>query len=297
MNKEYIVLSRQDCVARNNSPFVALKIANNEEVLNISVFDVGKSSGPKVGQLVTFTSMRDYQGKKSAGNMDMTVGKFPTERHPLYHLVPRPIKREVWDATIGQLLSFCKDETLMAFIQKHADALYPQYSKYPAATSVHHAFPGGLLNHTWQMLHLLEGVYPVYPYPEDIKVERVIIGILFHDWGKICEYTIEGEKMENGFLLGHIYMSANYVNNLLRDLYMKENGGKLKESSKREINFIVHCILAHHGQLEFGSPVLPCIPEAQLINYLDNISAKADIFNTTGNMEKAFALGTNVVKG
>ncbi len=287
MNKEYIVLSRQDSVARNNSPFVTLKMANNEEVLTICVFDVAKSAGPKVGQLVRFVAMRDYQGKKSASNMDMVVAGFPAEGHPLYHLVPRPVKREVWDATVGRLLSFCKDGALAAFIQKHADVLYLPYSKYPAATSVHHAFPGGLLNHTWQMLHLLEGVYPVYPYPEDIKVERVIIGILFHDWGKICEYNVEGEKMENGFLLGHIYMSANYVNNLLRE----------EGIDKREINFIVHCILAHHGQLEFGSPVLPCIPEAQLINYLDNISAKADIFNTTGNMEKAFGLGTTVVKG
>lgn len=286
MAKEYIVLSRQDAVARNNSPYVNLKMANLEGVENICVFDVPKTSGPKVGQLVTFITIRDYQGKKSASNMDMVVGKFPTEEHPLYPLVPRPIKRKVWDATIKQLLSFCKDEVLMGFIKEQADTLFPQYSKYPAATSVHHAFPGGLLNHTWQMLHLLEGVYPVYPYPNELKVERVIVGILFHDWGKICEYNTEGEKMENGFLLGHIYMSANYLNNLLRDLGI----------DKREINFIVHCVLAHHGQLEFGSPVLPCIPEAQLINYLDNISAKADIFSTTGNMERAFALGTTVVK-
>lgn len=297
MRKEYIVLSRQDSVARNNSPFVTLKIANEEGHLTISVFDVPKTGGPKVGQLVTFLTMRDYQDKKSASNMDMVVGTFPTEQHPLYHLVPRPVKQEVWDATIDQLLSFCKDETLAAFIRKHASILYPQYSKYPAATSVHHAFPGGLLNHTWQMLHMLEGIFPFYPYPDDIKVERVIIGILFHDWGKLCEYNVEGEKQENGYLLGHIYMSANYLNNLLRDLYTEADGGKLSEANKREINFIVHCVLAHHGQLEFGSPVLPCIPEAQLINYLDNISAKADIFNTTGNMEKAFALGTNVVKG
>ena len=287
MSKEYIVLSRQDAVARNNSPYVNLKVANEEGNLNICVFDVPKTGGPNVGQVVTFISIRDYQGKKSASNMDMIVGKFPTEQHPLYGLVPRPVKREVWDESIENLLKFCKDEKLKAFIKKHADGLYPQYSKYPAATNVHHVFPGGLLNHTWQMLHLLEGVYPVYPYPEDIKVERIIIGILFHDWGKLCEYNVEGEKQENGYLLGHIYMSANYLNNLLRE----------EGIDKRETNFIVHCILAHHGQLEFGSPILPCIPEAQLINYLDNISAKADVFNTTGNMEKAFALGTSVVKG
>ena len=296
MNKEYIVLSRQDAVARNNSPYVNLKVANNEGVENICVFDVSKLSGPKVGQLVRFLTIRDNQGKKSATNMDMIAGAFPTEDHPLYHLVPRPIKREEWDRCIAQVLSFCKDETLIGFIREQADLLFPQYSKYPAATSVHHAFPGGLLNHTYQMLHLLEGLYPVYPYPDDIKVERIIVSILFHDWGKICEYNMEGEKLENGYLLGHIYMSANYLNNLLRDLYTQAHG-KVEEADKREINFIVHCVLAHHGQLEFGSPVLPCIPEAQLLNFLDNISAKADVFSTTGNMEKAFALGTNVIKG
>lgn len=296
MQKEYIVLSRQDAVARNNSPYINLKVANLEGNENICVFDVTKLSGPKVGQLVRFLNIRDNQGKKSATNMDMIPGTFPTEGHPLYHLVPRPIKREKWDRCLEQVLTFCKDETLISFIREQADILFPQYSKYPAATSVHHAFPGGLLNHTYQMLHLLEGIYPVYPYPDDIKVERIIVSILFHDWGKLCEYNIEGEKLENGYLLGHIYMSANYLNNLLRDLYTQAHE-KLTDADKREINFIVHCVLAHHGQLEFGSPVLPCIPEAQLLNFLDNISAKADVFSTTGNMEKAFALGTNVIKG
>ncbi len=295
MNKEFIVLSRQDAVARNNSPYVNLKVANESEVENICVFDVAKLSGPKVGQLVRFLNIRDNQGKKSATNMDMIVGSFPTENHPLYHMVPRPVKREAWDETVERLIGFCKDERLIGFIREQAAALFQPYSKYPAATSVHHAFPGGLLNHTWQMLHLLEGIFPVYPYPEDIKVERIIISILFHDWGKICEYNIEGEKMENGFLLGHIYMSANYLNNLLRDLYTSDDD-KISEADKREINLIVHCVLAHHGQLEYGSPVLPCIPEAQLVNYIDNISAKADIFTSTGHMEKAFALGTSVVK-
>lgn len=286
MEKEYIVLSRQDAVARNNTPYVNLKIANLDGNETLCVFDVDKNSGPAIGQLVRFKAIRENQGKKSSNASEMSVGMMAQEGHELYHLIPRPIKRELWDSSIAALLSFCKDEKLMDFIKKYADDLYPKYSKYPAATSVHHAFPGGLLNHTYQMLHLLEGIYPVYPYPDDIKIERIIIGILFHDWGKLCEYTTDGETQENMYLLGHIYMSANYLNNLLREIGI----------DKREINFIVHCVLAHHGQLEYGSPVMPCIPEAQLINYVDNISAKADVFNTSGNMEKAFALGTTVVK-
>lgn len=287
MAKEYICLSRQDSVARNGSPFVNLKVANLEGNENICVFDVQKTGGPAVGQLVTFMNIRDYQGKKSANNLDMVVGAMPTESHPLYKLIPRPIKKEAWDACFETLLTFCTDEKLIPFIKKYAEELFKPYSMKPAATSVHHAFPGGLLNHTYQMLHMLEGIYPTMPYQDDLKIERCIIGILFHDWGKLCEYSTDGEPLENMYLLGHIYMSANYLNNLLREV---------EGLDKREINFIVHCVLSHHGELEYGSPVMPCIPEAQLINYLDNISAKADVFNTTGNMEKAFALGTHVVK-
>lgn len=287
MEKEYIVLSRQDSVARNGSAFVNLKIANLEGNENICVFDVQKTGGPAIGQIVSFTSMREYQGKKSANNTDMKLGAIPTEKHPLYKLIPRPIKKEEWDACVSNLLALCTDAKLIPFIRKYTEELFVPYSKKPAATSVHHAFPGGLLNHTYQMLHMLEGIYPTMPYQDDLKIERCIIGILFHDWGKLCEYSTDGEPLENMYLLGHIYMSANYLNNLLREV---------DGLDKREINFIVHCVLAHHGELEYGSPVVPCIPEAQLINYLDNISAKADVFNTTGNMEKAFALGTHVVK-
>ena len=286
MAKEYIVIGRQDATTRTGSPYVNLRCVNQQEVENICVWNTSKTQGPKVGQLVTFLNIKENQGKKSADSLEMIVGKFPTEEHPFYALMPRPIKRSLWDGTIDKLLTFCTDEKLADIIRKHAAALFEPYSKYPAATNVHHAFPGGLLNHTWQMLHLLEGIYPCYPYPEEIKVERIILAILFHDWGKLCEYNTEGENQENRFLLGHIYMSANYLNGILREAGIE----------KREINLIVHCVLAHHGEMEFGSPVLPCIPEAALVNYIDNISAKADIFHTTGNMEKSFALGTNVIK-
>lgn len=283
---EYIVLSRQDCIARTGSPYINIKIANEKGNETMCVWDVAKTDPPYVGQLVNFMNIRDDQGKKSARKMDMVPGSMPTKEHPLYSLIPRPIERETWDKTINTLLGFCKDKSLIDFIRQNADELYPLYSKYPAATSVHHAFPGGLLNHTHQMLNMLAGLYPCYPYPDDIKVERIIIGILFHDWGKVCEYTEDGEPTEKMYLLGHIYMSANYLNTKLREAGIE----------KRETNLIVHCILAHHGEMEYGSPVVPCIPEAQIITYLDNISAKADVFNTTGNMEKSFALGTHVVK-
>lgn len=287
MAKEYIVLSRQDAVARNNSPYVNLKVMSLEDGNEtICVFDVPKTAGPRVGQLVRFLTIRENKGSKTATNMDMIPGAIPTELHPLYKFVPHPVKKEEWLRCINALLTLCSDKKLMDIIAQQAEKLYEPYSKYPAATSVHHSFPGGLLNHTYQMLHLLEGIYPTMPYPEDTKIERCILAIMFHDWGKTLEYTADGECTEYMYLLGHIYLSAQMLNKVLGEA----------EVPQREKNFIVHCVLAHHGELEYGSPVKPCIPEAQLVNYLDNISAKADVFNTAGNLEKSFALGTHVVK-
>ncbi len=286
---EYIVLSRQDAVARNNSPYVNLKIASIENGNEtICVFDVPKEAGPKVGQTVTFTEIRDYQGKKSANAMNMRVGEEPAETDPLYKLIPRPVKRELWDATISHLCEMCNDDTLVNIIREQSVSLYGQYVKYPAATTVHHAFPGGLLNHTYQMLHMLEGIFPTIPYCEDMKLEYCVLAIMYHDWGKTREYTEDGECTRYMYLLGHIYMSAQMLQTVLA------KGGV---TDRNVINLIVHCVLAHHGELEYGSPVKPATPEAQLVNYLDNISAKADIFNTTGDLEKSFALGTHVVKG
>ena len=288
MEKEYVVLARQDAVAKNNSPYVNLKIACSEkEMLQVCVFDTPKDKGPRIGQVISFMrELRDYQGKKTANFMDMKVVGDPEEGSELYKLVPHPISREEWEGCIDRLCGMCSDKTLVAVIQEQKARLFDLYLKYPAATAVHHTFPGGLLNHTYQMLHMLEGIYPTMPYDDGMKLERCVLAIMFHDWGKTQEYTPDGEPTKYMYLLGHIYMSAQMLNGIL----------KAANIDSEESRLIIHCVLAHHGELEYGSPVKPCIPEAQLVNYLDNISAKADIFHNTGSMEKSFALGTHVVK-
>jgi len=282
--KEYIVIGRSNSTTKTGSPFCSLKLKNQEEELNVAVWDVLPNEDPKFGQLVSFTSIQDNGGKKSARKLDMRPGMMPCEGHPLYNLLPRPIKRETWDSCIDKLLGYCNDDLLMSAIKEYADTLFKPYSVYPAATNVHHAFPGGLLNHTYQMLHMLEGLYPCLPYK--IKVERCILAILFHDYGKVYEYNKEGEPQEMKHLLGHIYISANRLQKTLEE----------KGIDKHEISLIVHIVLAHHGQLDYGSPVVPCTQEAVIVHYLDDLSAKVDIIEGSASGEKNFALGTTVVK-
>ena len=285
MQKEFMVIGRANATTRQGSPYALLKVTDAEQSFSVSVWDVAPDMAPFPGQLVQFVQVKDFGGKKSCSLTDMVLGLMADENHPLYGLIPRPINRKVWDDTIANLLAFCTDSTLLPIIQDFAGKLYKPYGEYPAATTVHQAYQGGLLNHTHQMLHMLEGLYPCLPY--QIKVERCILAILFHDYGKVYEYNRQGDTQPDMYLLGHIYIGAHKLQNVL------EQHGVEAEEVKR----IVHCVLAHHGQREYGSPVLPCIQEAAIVTYLDNISAKVDAMEATPEGEYVPALGTHVQKG
>ena len=282
-NKEYLVVGRSNGTTKTGSHYASLKVANLNETINVSVWDMTPTAEPQVGQLVFFYNIKDNAGKKSCDFRDLKCGGEPLFDHELYNLLPRPIRRDVWDDTIRKLLGYCSDKALMAVIEEFAGRFYEPFSTYPAATSMHHAFPGGLLNHTHQMLRILEGLYPCLPYR--VKVEHCILAILFHDCGKMNEYNKTGETQTDMYLLGHIYIGAHWLHNILKEK------GICDDETKR----IVHCVLSHHGTKEFGSPVVPCTQEAIVVTHIDNLSAKTDMWEGAGNMEYMNALGTKKV--
>ena len=158
---QYIVLGRSNGTTRMGSPYCSLKIKSLEEELSIAVWDVAPDDPPIVGQLVSFVRIQNNDGKCSARKAEMQPGAIADPSHPLYGFIPRPIGREAWDRTIANLLTMCDDEQLRTMIGDVATKLYQPYSQYPAASSIHHAFRGGLLNHVYQMLHMLEGLLQI----------------------------------------------------------------------------------------------------------------------------------------
>ena len=282
-NKEYLVISRSNGTTRTGAPYASLKVENLTETMNVAVWDMPPTAGPQVGGLVVFYNIKDNDGKKSCDLRDLKAMGEPLLDHPLYNLLPRPVRRDVWDDTVKKLLGYCSDRQLMDIIEEFAARFYEPFSQYPAATSMHHAYPGGLLNHTWQMLHMFEGLYPCLPYA--VKAEHCILSILFHDCGKTSEYSRQGEGQPDMYLLGHIYIGAHWLHNILKG----------KGVSDDETKRIVHCVLAHHGTHEWGSPVVPCTQEAIVVNHIDNLSAKTDMWEGTGDMEYMNALGTKKV--
>ncbi|HBE85099.1 MAG TPA: hydrolase [Lachnoclostridium sp.] len=137
---------------------------------------------------------------------------------------------------------------------------------HSAAKSVHHGFVGGLLEHTLSVVKLCDYYAGYYPY---INRDLLITAAMFHDIGKTRELSTfpENDYTDDGQLLGHIIIGTEMVGERIRSM----EGFPEKTARERK-----HCILAHHGELEYGSPKKPALIEALALNFADNTDAKME---------------------
>lgn len=138
------------------------------------------------------------------------------------------------------------------------------FKDHSAAKSVHHGFIGGLLEHTLgvaKMCDYMAGAYPV------LNRDLLLTAALFHDIGKMKELSEfpANDYTDDGQLLGHIYMGAEMIGQRI---------GTIPGFPEKAASELKHCILAHHGELEYGSPKKPALAEAVALNFADNADAK-----------------------
>jgi len=140
------------------------------------------------------------------------------------------------------------------------------FKKHSAAKSVHHAFIGGLLEHTLSVAELCDFYAKKYDF---LNRDLLITAAICHDMGKTRELSSypENDYTDEGQLLGHIYMGAQMV---------QEAAEGIEDFPEIRKNELVHCILSHHGKLEFGSPKVPALAEALALSQADNTDAKME---------------------
>lgn len=143
-----------------------------------------------------------------------------------------------------------------------------RFKKHSAAKSIHHGFIGGLLQHTLAVTKLCDFYASQYPI---LNRDLLVTAAICHDLGKVEELSEfpENDYTDEGQLVGHIVMCA-----IMLDQKMKEIEGFPVKLG----NELKHCVLAHHGELEFGSPKKPALIEALALSFADNTDAKMQIF-------------------
>ena len=158
------------------------------------------------------------------------------------------------------------------YLRKLLDSYFgdPDFAKafqfHSAAKSVHHGFVGGLLEHTLSVTKMCDYFAAAYPM---LNRDLLLTAAIFHDIGKTKELSVfpENDYTDDGQLLGHIIIGTEMVSERMRTI----EGFPPKLATE-----LKHCILAHHGELEYGSPKKPALLEAMALNFADNADAKME---------------------
>ena len=185
----------------------------------------------------------------------------PKTRHDvdeMFKRVKEILRKIEHPALLALIKEFVTDEELMA-----------RFRRAPAAVQNHHAFIGGLLEHTLNLLELTLLVIPRYP---EVSLDLMLAGVFLHDIGKTAElvYETNFQYSTEGQLVGHIVQASQWIEEKARCV-AESTGEPFPAHLKAGLQ---HIVLAHHGRYEYGSPKLPAMPEAIALHHLDNLDAK-----------------------
>ncbi|MHC4274485.1 MAG: 3'-5' exoribonuclease YhaM family protein, partial [Planctomycetota bacterium] len=207
------------------------------------------------------------------------------EAHSILGTLQHPAMKALADAYLG-------DEELMT-----------GFRRCPAATSLHHAYIGGLLEHTLQLLKLADVMLPLYP---GLNRDFVLMGLFLHDLGKTVELSWDKgfDYTTEGSLIGHTVRGVIWLQ-VKAVAAAKQSGARLPADALRVLQ---HIILSHHGELEHGAPKLPSTPEAIFVSMLDDLDAKTTMGLANADRDhpaaaqaadftdKVWALGTRIYR-
>jgi 3'-5' exoribonuclease len=169
---------------------------------------------------------------------------------------------------LKEILGSVKNQWLRALIDRYFNdpAFEDAFCRHSAAKTVHHSFVGGLCEHTLNVVKMCEFYCASYPY---LNHDLLVTAAAFHDVGKLKEISNfpANDYTDDGQLLGHIVMGSELIGSACR---------RIPGFPHRLLSELQHCILAHHGEYEYGSPKKPALAEAMALHLADNADAKLE---------------------
>ncbi len=265
----FLVLAKQQRTTKQNKPYLSLTLGDKTGPIEGRVWELGDPRIAKDferGDMVKVRGSVSRYDDRAQVKVDQLRKALDGEADKMDMLPATTCDVAVLWAALESVVASVTNPDLKRLLEKLLGdpAIAQAYRIAPAARQLHHAWLGGLLEHVVSLLGLADRVASHYPM---LDRDLLVTGVILHDIGKIRElswdtgfdYTVEG------VLLGHIQMGV--------DLAEKTIAG-LPGFPDRLRTLVLHMILSHHGKLEFGSPKLPMIPEALVLNFVDDLDAK-----------------------
>lgn len=276
----YLCKHKQSAVTKNGKSYDTVILQDKSGTVDAKIWD---PNNPGIGDFDTLDYIEVYGDVTCFQNaLQVNVKRIRKcqegEYDPADYL---PVSSKNIEEMYKELLEYIQ-KIENPYLKKLMDAFFVEdeafikaFKKSSAAKTVHHGFVGGLLEHSLSVTKLCDYYCTAYPL---LNRDLLISAAICHDIGKTRELSLfpENDYTDEGQFLGHIVMGSEMIGEKIKNIpgFPQMLAGELK-----------HCILAHHGEYEFGSPKKPAIMEAMALNFADNTDAKmqtfAEILNNT----------------
>ena len=269
----YLCKHKQEAVTKNGKPYESVILQDKTGTIDAKVWE---PNNPGIGDyddldyIEVYGDVTNFQGQLQISVKRIRVcreGEYnPSDYLPVSSKGIDTMYNEL-KTLIGSIKNTYLHQLLQDLFIEDADFV-KKFCNSSAAKTVHHGFVGGLLEHTLGVTKLCDYYCSAYPI---LQRDLLLTAAMCHDIGKVKEISAfpVNDYTDDGQLLGHIVMGAQMVG---------ERAAKIDGFPHNLLAELQHCILAHHGKLEYGSPKVPALIEAVALNYADDTDAKMETF-------------------
>lgn len=270
INEIYLCKFKQAALTKSGKPYDNVILQDKTGTLDAKIWDpgsVGIDEFDAMDYVAVTGDVTSFQGNLQLSIKRVRkVGEGEYEPENYLPVTDKNID-EMYKEMMGYINSI-KNPYLSKLLHMFFDdeAFAKAFKFHSAAKSVHHGFVGGLLEHTVSVTRNCNYFAENYPF---LNRDLLLTAAMFHDIGKLKELSTfpENDYTDAGQLLGHIMIGAEWVGDKMREI----DGFPVVLA-----NELKHCILAHHGELEYGSPKKPALVEAMALSFADNLDAKME---------------------
>lgn len=258
-----MVKSVNQGVTVKGKPYLSLVLQDNTGLIDAKFWDVKEEDITKIIPGSVYMVYANVLLYKEVLQLKVEAMNIVEEYNISDFLRTSEYSKEELAFNIRKYINEIKDEEIKKIVIELLREYHEDFFEYPAATTNHHNYVRGLAEHVTTMIKIAKQLCSIYPFLN----ESILIGaIILHDLGKVIElsgpvatsYTTEGK------LLGHISIIVAKIDYIMQKYNLDSESALL----------LKHAVLAHHGKLEYGSPILPLIPEAEILHFIDNIDAR-----------------------
>lgn len=272
ISEHYLCKQKQSLKSRSGKTYLSLKLQDKTGAIEGKVWDLNHDiQNFEAGDVIKIDAIvLNYQNelqlkinkiRKSADGEYSPMDYIPSTDKDIDQLYAQIVE------TIRSV-SNCYIRQLLEDILVNNTEVASRFKNHSAAKSLHHSYMGGLIEHTASVMQICLFLSDHYP---TVCKDVLLAGAMLHDIGKVYELSSfpENDYTDDGQLLGHITIGADMVTECARQI---PNFPHTLESA------VKHCILAHHGEFEYGSPIRPKTIEAYILHCADNMDAKVKAF-------------------